>query len=99
MMRTKPVTIDGAESPSQAAAARALGISPQAVWLRVHPEYKRQVYPHSRAERDTLLRRWVKVSQGEVKLATLLLPRFPHCKTIDDLFAYAIHKLAESTGD
>lgn len=37
--RKQPIEVDGVTYPSLAAAARALGISKQAIWLRVNPKH------------------------------------------------------------
>jgi len=37
----KPITIDGVSYRSLAEAARALGVSRQAIWTRLHPQNNR----------------------------------------------------------
>lgn len=102
--RQPPVTIDGTEYPSQSAAAKALGITPQAVWLRLHPEVGREAKTRYRKRRGALpkgasAKRWVRLTKDDMVLAYRLLRHFPACADINALCAHALHQLAATTDD
>jgi len=100
--RSHTVMIDGVEYPSQRAAARALGITSQAVWFRVHPEYRREYkrrYQKPRAEAATLRRRWVRVGKESMELAQRMMLHFPDVPSVDKLYEYAMVKLSQHTDD
>ncbi len=102
--RKNPIVIDGVEYPSQRAAARALGISDQAVWFRVHPEYKRSLWQRDQHRRRTdpkpEARRTARISAEDAQLAARLIPfNFPGVADLDQLVSYALRRLAETTDD
>lgn len=100
-----PVTIDGTEYPSQSAAARARGVSKQAIWQRLNPDWKRanNVRPSRDRRRRTDPRpertRHVRLSKDDALLVARLLRHFPDCTDGDALVSMALHRLAEHTDD
>lgn len=91
-----PIQIDGVVYPSQAAAARALGVSQNAIWQRLHPDYRKQ----RRAQRPgPPRRRFVRVTREDMALAQRLLRHFPQVPNVEALFEYALRRLAETTDD
>lgn len=99
-----PITIDGVEYPTQTAAAKALGITPAAIWNRLHTADRRAYRAEYRKRlavlpRGVTQRRWVRLSKDDMALVLRLLPHFPKVATIDDLLSHALHRLAETTDD
>lgn len=81
--RKYTITIDGVTYPSMAAAARALGISKQAVWLRANSRSRRNRPNHVRSRASDPARRLT----DEERRALL-----------DDLWALSVRQLAHKYG-
>jgi transposase-like protein len=88
----KPVTIDGVEYPSMADAARALGISPQAVWLRANRDYAHEA---RRRWRQQHAHHVISSQPGDT---THRLTPDASAALIKDLYAMSIRELARKYG-
>jgi len=90
------------EYESQAEAARALGVTNQYIWQKLHPDWRKaqrkRLYRDKNAPRPER-QRWVKLSQEDAAMVARLMLHFPQCESFDALVVYAVRKLAEHTDD
>lgn len=81
MSKKTPVTLDGVTYDSLSAAARALGVSVQAVWNRAHPESIRRAQKKhrriTRRPRTTRGGQYVRISKAGADALSALQARYP----------------------